>query len=111
MKAFIHEGSSLLIKAPYEVNSGDGLLIGGLFGVAKSWADEGENVEVAVAGVFELRKSESESWAVGDRIFWDCEERVLTRDESRGCMVGVAVENIGGQGAPTGRIKIMGVAI
>jgi len=51
--------------------SGQGVLVGSLFGVAAFTAAEGESVEVATTGVYEMPKDPLAVIAVGDRVSWE----------------------------------------
>lgn len=54
------------------VTSGQGVLVGNLFGVAATTAAEGDSVEMATVGVYELPKLASAVIAAGARIAWEC---------------------------------------
>jgi predicted RecA/RadA family phage recombinase len=81
MKNFVQPGNTITLTAPYAVASGDGLLVGSIFGVAAGTAALGEIVEAALVGVYELKKLGSQAWAVGDRIYWDNTARQPDRQE------------------------------
>jgi len=51
MKNFIQRGDVITVTAPTGgVTSGQGVLVGNLFGIAATTVAEGENVEIATAG-------------------------------------------------------------
>ena len=50
MKNYVQPGNIITLTAPYAVASGDGLLVGAIFGVASGTAALGEAVETAVEG-------------------------------------------------------------
>jgi predicted RecA/RadA family phage recombinase len=56
MKNYLQEGDSVTVPAPANVSSGDGVLLGTLFGVAATDADSGANVTIKTTGVFTLPK-------------------------------------------------------
>ena len=56
MKNYVQPGNTITLTAPYDVASGDGLLVGSIFGVASGTAALGETVEAALVGVYELKK-------------------------------------------------------
>lgn len=57
MKNYIQEGRMITVAAPAGgVTSGDGVVIGSLFGVASKTAAAGETVTIATEGVFDLPK-------------------------------------------------------
>jgi predicted RecA/RadA family phage recombinase len=67
----IQKGDSLTVPAPYDVASGAGAQVGGIFGVAQNAALSGADVVLAREDVWELKKNSAEAWGVGDRIYWD----------------------------------------
>ena len=72
MKNFIQRGDMITVTAPTGgVTSGQGVLVGNLFGVAANTAAEGESVEIATIGVYELPKLASAVIAAGARVAWD----------------------------------------
>ena len=71
MKNYVQPGNTITLIAPYAVTSGDGLLVGSIFGVAAGTAILGDPVETAVEGVYDLKRVASQAWAAGDRIYWD----------------------------------------
>ncbi|MBF0400807.1 MAG: DUF2190 family protein, partial [Magnetococcales bacterium] len=54
MRNFIQPGDTVTVVAPVAVNSGEGLLIGTLFGVAVATAAINTNVEMLTEGVVDL---------------------------------------------------------
>lgn len=110
MNNFIHEGHVIDVTAPYEVMTGDGLLRGSLFGIARSWAPEGETVGITTAGVFDLKRRPDDHWDVGDPIYWDDCAKTFTREPAGAVMVGLAVSPTNGQGSPWVRGKLLGFA-
>lgn len=110
MSNYIHPGHTLKVLAPYEVNKGDFVQVGALFGAAKSWASKGELVEILTAGVFEVSKSAEQVWNIGERVYWNVQERKITTIGSGSFFVGIVVEPEAGQSEKLGRIKIFGIA-
>jgi len=51
VKNYIQPGNTITLTAPYAVVSGDGLLVGSIFGIAAGDAAVGEPVETALVGV------------------------------------------------------------
>jgi len=56
MKNFVQPGDNLDVVAPATVSSGDGVLVGSIFGVAFEDKASGETVALGVEGVYELPK-------------------------------------------------------
>ena len=68
--------------APYNVTSGDGVLVGSLFGVAQTDATSGNSVDMAITGTYTLAKQTSQSWSSGDTIYWDDINHVATKNST-----------------------------
>ena len=47
MKNYIQPGNTITLTAPYDVNSGDGLLVGAIFGVAIGGDSQRRPIEAA----------------------------------------------------------------
>ncbi|MCE6967623.1 DUF2190 family protein [Cereibacter sphaeroides] len=109
MKTYVQPGNTITLTAPYAVASGDGMLVGSIFGVAAGTAAIGESVEAALVGVYELKKLGSQAWAVGDRIYWDNAARQATKVTTSNTLIGVAIEAVaGGAGDVIGRVRLNG---
>jgi predicted RecA/RadA family phage recombinase len=109
MKNYVQPGNTITLTAPYAVASGDGLLVGSVFGVAAGDGANAETVEAALIGVFDLKKVASQAWAVGDKIYWDNTAKVATKTVSGNTAIGVAVEAVGGGASDTiGRVRLNG---
>ena len=65
MKNYIQPGHAIALAAPYDVASGDGLLVGAIFGVATHDALSGAEIEAQLVGVVEITKVGSQAWAAG----------------------------------------------
>lgn len=70
MKTFIQPGDVVTVVAPATTVSGQGVLVGDMFGVALTGAASGVNVEIAVTGVVTLPKAAG-TINPGVRVFWD----------------------------------------
>lgn len=67
MKNFVQRGDTITVAAPATLSSGDGVLIGSLFGVATTDAASGADVALVTTGVIALPKeSTTDTFAVGD---------------------------------------------
>lgn len=62
-KNFVQPGSVVTVTAPADTESGAGVLIGTLFGVATHSAKSGEPLEIKTDGVWELAKTNAQAWA------------------------------------------------
>lgn len=109
MKNYIQPGNTITLTAPYDVNSGDGLLVGSIFGVATGAALNGAATEAALVGVFDLTKVGSQAWSPGDRVYWDNAAKQTTKTASGNTLIGVAVDAVGGGAGDTiGRVRLNG---
>lgn len=107
MKSFVQPGTTITLIAPYAVASGDGLLVGSIFGVAAGTAASGEAVEAALTGVYDLKKVASQAWSVGDKVYWDNTAREATKTTTSNTLIGVAIEAVaGGAGDTIGRVRL-----
>jgi predicted RecA/RadA family phage recombinase len=107
MKNYVQPGNTIPLTAPYDVASGDGLLVGSIFGVATGAALNSEAIEAALVGVFDLKKVGSQAWAVGDKIYWDNTAKETTKTTTSNTLIGVAIEAVGsGAGETIGRVRL-----
>jgi predicted RecA/RadA family phage recombinase len=110
MHNYIHPGNTLSLSAPYEVNSGDCVQIGAIFGVAKFWASLGEMVEIVTTGVFDVKKYPKQVWQIGEKLYWESKDRKITNVGIGNYFIGIVIDPDSGQSAELGRIKIFGFA-
>ena len=109
MKNYVQPGNTITLTAPYAAASGDGLLVGSIFGVAVGDAAIGEPVETALVGVYDLKKVASQAWSVGAKVYWDDTAKESTTVATANTLVGVAVEAVaGGAGDTIGRVRLNG---
>lgn len=92
MKNFVHAGTMLTVTAPYAVTSGQGVLVGALFGVAAYDAAIGASVEIKPKGVFDIDADSTKTGAPGVKIYWDDTARRLTTTASANTLVGALVK-------------------
>jgi predicted RecA/RadA family phage recombinase len=91
MKNFIQEGNNITLTAPYNVTSGDGLLVGSVFGVASNDALLGAEVQAQLVGVFSIKKTNAQAWTQGALIYWDNTAKECTTTLTSNKLVGTAV--------------------
>lgn len=110
MKNFIQRGDMITVTAPTGgVTSGQGILVGNLFGVAATTAVEGESVEIATVGVYELPKLVSAVIAAGARVAWDDTAKEVVLPATGMVPIGIATL-AAGNGLITVRVRLDGVA-
>jgi predicted RecA/RadA family phage recombinase len=76
---------------PYDRTSGQGVLVGALFGVVAVDALTGVSAEVALNGVFDITKEAPLVIAVGARVFWDNTNKRVTTTTTGNVAIGHAV--------------------
>jgi predicted RecA/RadA family phage recombinase len=110
MKNFVQQGDTITLTAPYARTSGQGMLVGSIFGVASTDAASGATVEAAVAGVFDLTKVSAQAWVAGNLIYWDDTAKNCTTAVSTNKLIGVAVA-ADANPSSTGRVRLNGAFI
>ena len=109
MRTYIQPGHAITLAAPYDVVSGDGLLVGAIFGVASHDALSGAEIETQLTGVVELAKVASQAWTAGARVYWDNSAKRATNVASGNTLIGVAVLAVGSGAEETiGRVRLNG---
>ena len=98
MKNFVQRGDIITVTAPAGgVTSGQGVLVGNLFGVA------------AKTGVYELPKLASAVIAAGARVAWDNTAKQVVLPGTGMVPIGIATLAVG-NGVATVRVRLDGVA-
>lgn len=90
MKNFIQPGNVITLTAPYNLTSGQGVLVGAVFGVAANDALQGMPVEVVRVGVFALGAVAADTLAIGDKVYWDNTAKRITKTATNNVLVGAA---------------------
>ncbi len=112
MKNFIANGSRVTITAGANITSGSGVLVGSLFGVAETDIANGAQGAILVEGVFDLPKTPSQAWTVGQLIYWDGATSRCTNVAGSLKLIGVAVAAVGGGAGETiGRVRLNGAGV
>lgn len=94
MRNYIQPGKTITVPAPADVKSGELVVVGSLFGVAEFSAAEGDPVEIATEGVFELPKEEAQAWTVGAKVYYVAADKVLTTTATGNTFIGHATEAV-----------------
>lgn len=88
-------GKILTVAAPYDRTSGQGALIGSLFGVSLGTVLSGATGDFQVTGVFSLNKEDAvsgQAFTVGQKVYWDNSNKECNADPEVGQLIGVATE-------------------
>lgn len=91
MKNFVQKGDTVTVIAPSDVASGDGVLVGSLFGVATGAALAGAEVEIQTVGVHTMAKVPAQVWTQGAPVYWDNAAKNVTTTVGSNTKIGVAL--------------------
>lgn len=105
MRNYVQNGDVVSMTAPHDVQSGEGLLVGELFGVAACNAASGDEVEAAVVGVFDLPKTAGDNLPQGAPVYWDATAGKASAVATDNHRIGVAIRSAG-VGTPTVRTRL-----
>ena len=89
MKNYVQEGERIVVPAPAAVTSGDGVVVGTLFGVAGGSAALNEDVVLSLEGVFILPKAAG-AITLGAAVYWNNSTKVVTTTASGNLLIGKA---------------------
>jgi len=90
MKNFIQSGAVVTVAAPAAVSSGDFVAVGAICGVAQHDAASGADVSIVRQGAFTLPKTSAQAWSVGEKLYWDSGNAVVTSTASGNTLIGAA---------------------
>ena len=88
MKNYVQPGDVITVVAPYAVTSGQGVLVGSLFGVATCDAANGTNVDIMPEGVFDITALTTDTGTAGTKMYWDNTNKRLTTTSTSNTLVG-----------------------
>jgi predicted RecA/RadA family phage recombinase len=86
---FVQDGEALTLTAPYAVTSGQGLLVGSIFGIAQETTAIGLDVVTLTEGVFDITKAVG-AITQGAKVYWDNAARNITLTLTSNTLVGAA---------------------
>jgi predicted RecA/RadA family phage recombinase len=107
MKNFVQPGDVITVAAPYAVTSGQGVLVGSLFGVAGCDATNGANVDIVPEGVFDITANVADTGPAGTKVYWDNTNRRITTTATGNQLVGALTAAKGGSDS-TARVFLDG---
>ena len=111
MKNYIQAGDNLTVVAPSGGTVSGGLYkIGAIIGVAATTEAAGDPVVLKTRGVFDLKKTSAQAWAVGDQVFMNTSTRDVTNVSATGLvLIGVATE-VAANPSAAGACRLNGVS-
>ena len=110
MKTYIQNGHIITVSAPSGgIASGDGLIVGSIFGIAAYSAAEGDPLELATTGIYKLPKATAAVLTVGARVAWDNTAKQVNAPGAGRFPIGIAAE-AAGNGITSVAVRLDGVA-
>lgn len=109
MRNFVQPGDSISLTAPYNVNSGDALLVGAIFAVAMAAAAVGEKVNCRTKNgeIIDLTAVAADTIDEGQKVYWDNAARKITEVATNNTLVGAAAV-AKGAGVAVCRVRLNG---
>lgn len=101
----MQKGRNITVPAPYDVASGDGCLVGALFGVASTTVVSGKDVAIDTGGVYAIKKTAAQTFTVGAKVYWDNTAKSVTGVSSGNTLIGVAIKAAAG-GDATAAVRL-----
>lgn len=108
-KNYVSDGRYVTVTAVAAVSSGDGVLIGNLFGVAQKDAAIGEDFVIDTKGIYDLPCLSTDDISVGEALYWDDGNSRLTVTATANYFVGVGAD-ASGSGDATVQLRLNGSA-
>lgn len=110
MKTYIQNGHVITVPAPAGgIASGEGLIVGNIFGIAAYSPAEGDPLELATTGVYKLPKASAAVLTIGARVAWDNTAKEVDAPSTGRFPIGVAVE-AAGNGVTSFAVRLDGIA-
>ncbi len=109
MQNYVQNGHVITVATPTGgIASGDGLIVGNIFGIAAYSAAEGDPMELLTIGVFKLPKATAAVLTVGARVAWDNTGKNINVPGTGRFPVGIATE-AAGNGTTSVAVRLDGV--
>ena len=109
MKNYIQEGEYMTLTAPYARSSGEGALVGALFGVAVADVASGEKGSFCTEGVFTLPKVTGTGTGGGEgvKVYWVAASKSVSAVSSGNTLIGCFADTCA-DGDSTANVRING---
>ena len=107
-KNYVQPGRTVTFTAPYQRNSGEGALLGAIFGVALQTLANAVRGEFAIEGVWDITKTAAQTFAEGALVYWDNTAKSVTSVSAANTRIGVATAVAAG-GDATARVRLNGM--
>jgi predicted RecA/RadA family phage recombinase len=110
MKNFIQLGNTVSVTLAAAVASGDGVLVGSLFGVAATSGDIGDEIELQVTGVYKLPKTSANTPTKFAKAYWDNTAKSVTTTATDNTLIGVFMNALG-SGTTSANVRLNGISV
>lgn len=110
MKNFVKDGINIPLTANKNLTSGQGTVIGSIFGVATTDVLQGDEAEFSTKGVFDLAKTAAQTFAQGAKVYFNNSTNAATSTTGSNFLIGTAVKAAAG-GDATVRVRLDGIAV
>jgi predicted RecA/RadA family phage recombinase len=107
MKNYVQPGENITLTAEAAANSGDGVKVGTLFGIASGDAEIGDPLVLVTEGVFEMPKVATDDIAIGAAVYWRSGDGLVTTTATSNTKVGVAIMAAGNPSSAV-RVRLNG---
>lgn len=97
---FVQRGEAVDFVPSHDIEAGEVLRFGALFGVVKIPVKVGELGALSLSGIFDVVKS-AEAVAAGSRVFWNEAEKQATPDSPGNTFLGIAAAH-----SPASAVKV-----
>lgn len=112
MKNFVAIGDKVQFTATATVNAGECVAVSTLIGVCAATVYSGQTGIANLVGVYRLKKTASQAWTLGAKVYWDATNKEATTTSSGNTLIGAAVEVVGGGATETlGAVRLNGVTV
>lgn len=110
MNNYVQKGDTIThTVAGTAVTSGQALLVGALFGICATTQEVGEEVELALVGVYILPKKSADTPTAFAKAYWDDTNKYVTTTSSGNTLIGVFPVAYG-SGAIEAKVRLDGTA-
>lgn len=111
MNNYVQKGGILpFIVTAAAVASGQGIVVGNLFGVCTTSGEVGDSVELALEGVFALPKASADTPAKFANAYWDVSEGEVTTVSTDNILIGVFRDALGA-GTTVADVRLNGASV
>lgn len=107
---FVFSGKVIPIAAPRDVQSGEAILIGDLFGIIGNTVLKGEATELYLDEVYKLPKAQG-TIQVGQKLYWDEAEACVTTESEGNKLIGASIETRTDPLSPSVEVRLNGVTV